>query len=156
VGERHDGASGSAQVVADDPRKYGDTVTMSTALPSSSGGMTFPVTFRRSCSAGHVVSGLVRIDNPGNIAAPLMVRFDGDVTGPRVYHQQTGKLWAMAGFNIPAGQWVVVTWARQGGRSRRVIRPAAPATSRPAGGCNSRRAATTSLSAPTSTRPVRS
>jgi hypothetical protein len=98
----------SAQVVADDPRMYGDPVTISTGLPSSTGGLTLPATFPIMFT-GVTVSGLVRIDNPGNIAAPLMVRFDGDVTGPRIYHQQTGKLWAMAGFNIPAGQWVTVT-----------------------------------------------
>lgn len=103
----------SIQVVADDPRKYGTAVTGSTNLPSSSGGLAIPITIPIAINAT-TVSGLVSITNLGNIAAPVMVRFTGPVTGPKVVHVQTQKVWAAAGAVLGAGEfWTVAMPSRQ-------------------------------------------
>ena len=97
----------SAQVVALDPRKYGAQQSVSTALPSSSGGLVFPVAFPVTFDSV-TVSGQVTIDNDGNIEAPLTVRFDGPLIGPKIVHVQTQRAWAAAGAVIGAGEfWTV-------------------------------------------------
>lgn len=103
----------SIQVTADDPRKYGTQVSVSTALPSASGGLTFPVTFPVTFT-GVTVTGLVSIVNQGNLSAPVVVRFDGPVVGPKVVHVQTQKAWAAAGAVLGAGEfWTVDMASRQ-------------------------------------------
>jgi hypothetical protein len=44
-------ASWSMQVVATDPRKFGASVSRSTALPASTGGITFPIRFPMTFNA---------------------------------------------------------------------------------------------------------
>lgn len=81
----------SIQFVAKDSRKYGDLVTDSTALPSSTGGLTYPVTYPVTYS-GVTNSGVLRINNPGNTDAPVWLRIDGP---------------------IPAGGWTVTHVGRK-------------------------------------------
>lgn len=105
-------AQWSFQLVADDPRKYGPALTVSTALPSSSGGVTWPVTWPMVWT-GVTATGAVSILNSGNVSSPLTVRFDGPVTGPKVVHSQTGLVWAAAGAVIGAGEFWTVDMARR-------------------------------------------
>lgn len=103
----------SFQMVADDPRKYGGAVSLSTSLASSSGGFTFPLTMPLSINATSV-SGIVTIFNEGNISSPLMVRFDGLTVGPKIVHTQTGKIWSAVGSTIDTGEfWTVDMDKRQ-------------------------------------------
>lgn len=68
----------SIQVVAKDPLKYGDLITESTALPSSSGGLVYPVTYPVTYT-GVSNTGVLRINNTGNAQAPVWLRVDGPV-----------------------------------------------------------------------------
>jgi hypothetical protein len=103
----------SMQVVADDPRKYGPALSLATALPSSSGGLTLPMVLPY-IFASTTVSGVVSLTNEGNISSPLTVRFDGPVTGPKIIHIQTQKTWAAGGAVLGAGEfWTVSMDSRQ-------------------------------------------
>lgn len=68
----------SIQVVAKDPRKFGDLITVSTPLPSSSGGRTYPATYPITYT-GSTETGVVRLTNTGNTQAPVWLRVDGPV-----------------------------------------------------------------------------
>ena len=68
----------SVQIVAPDPLKYGDLVTATTLLPSSTGGLTYPVTYPVTYT-GVSNSGVVRVVNEGNTQAPVWLRIDGPV-----------------------------------------------------------------------------
>lgn len=106
-------AEWSMQVVADDPRKYGSALSLATALPSSSGGLTLPMVLPY-IFASTTVSGVVSLTNEGNISSPLTVRFDGPVTGPKIIHVQTQKTWAAGGAVLGAGEfWTVSMDSRQ-------------------------------------------
>ena len=58
-------ASYSVFIVAKDPLKYGDLVTATTLLPSSSGGLMYPVTYPITYT-GVSNSGVIRVNNTGN------------------------------------------------------------------------------------------
>ncbi len=68
----------SFQVIARDPRKFGDLVTSTTRLPFSEGGLTFPVTFPITFT-GISGTGVLRVNNPGNTQAPVWLRIDGPI-----------------------------------------------------------------------------
>jgi hypothetical protein len=66
----------SVLVAAKDPRKFGDVVTATTSLPSSSGGLVRPSTWPRTWS-GSSNTGIIRLFNPGNASAPVWLQVDG-------------------------------------------------------------------------------
>lgn len=78
----------SIQVVAKDPRKFGDLITASTLLPFSSGGLVRPSTWPRTWT-GVSGTGTVTINNPGNTEAPVWLRIDGPIPagGHSITHQ---------------------------------------------------------------------
>lgn len=76
----------SILMAAKDPLKYGDPISVTTHLPSSSGGATWPVTFPLTFT-GSSVSGVVSINNTGTEQAPVWLRIDGP---------------------LPAGGWAVM------------------------------------------------
>lgn len=89
-------AEWSVQLLATDPRMFGDSVTETTGLPSSSGGVTFPLTFPLTFSAT-TVTGQVTLTNVGNETGPLLIRIDGPsnpsdppLVGPVVTHVASG------------------------------------------------------------------
>lgn len=95
------------QVVADDPRKYGAQQSRSTALPSTVGGLTAPITAPITSDAV-TASGIVSIVNEGNVEAPLTIRFaagPSGLLGPSVTHVQSGRTWAAAGAQLVAGEF---------------------------------------------------
>lgn len=101
-------ASWSLGLVAVDPRKYGDQVVVSTGLPSSSGGLTWPVTWPILWS-GAVASGVVSIDNPGNTTAPIVIRIDGPCDSPRIIHDGTGaELVFASSYSLGAGSFLLI------------------------------------------------
>ncbi len=71
-------AAYSILVCAKDPLKYGDLVSASTVLPSSSGGLTFPITFPITFT-GVSNTGVIRLTNTGNAQAPVWLRVDGPI-----------------------------------------------------------------------------
>lgn len=103
----------SVQLVAPDPRKFGAPLSGSTALPSSTGGLTVPFTVPFSIDAV-TVSGQVSLTNPGNMTGPVSLRIDGPVTGPVVTHVGTGRALVFASsLVLGAGEFVTVDMERQ-------------------------------------------
>lgn len=96
----------------------GDPLTGSTGLPSSSGGMRFPVVFSGGppsgsgsgavpwCFSEQVVSGNVSLSNPGGAPSPVSLRVDGPVKDPRVEHLPSGGVLELRA-GLGAGHFVV-------------------------------------------------
>jgi hypothetical protein len=105
----------SVQLVAKDPRKFGDLVSVSSRLPFSEGGLTFPVTFPITFT-GTSGSGVVSINNPGNVEAPVWLRVDGPVPagGWTVTHVGKGKSLTFASaLALGSGEFVTVDMDRR-------------------------------------------
>ena len=90
------------------PYLYGlESVSASTRLPRSVGGMMFPYCFGTggvSLSSWtwseRTISGSVFLSNPGTAPSPVMIRIDGPVVGPRVLHVGSGRVIA---FDVDLG-----------------------------------------------------
>jgi hypothetical protein len=103
-------ATFSIQFVAKDPRKYGELVTDSTVLPSSTGGLTYPVTYPVTYS-GVTESGVIRINNPGNTQAPVWLRIDGPIPSGGWTVTHVGKKQSLTfstALALGAGEFVTV------------------------------------------------
>jgi hypothetical protein len=94
----------SAQVVAPDPRKYSAALSLTTGLPLSSGGLTWPVTWAATWNAT-VASGRIPVNNIGDFATRPQLRIDGPCQGPRVTLTGTGQALAW-NLTLAAGQWL--------------------------------------------------
>jgi hypothetical protein len=98
----------SLQLVAADPRRFADPVPISTGLPSSTGGWTFPFTFPLTI-ASTVVSGTCSAYNAGDASGPVTLRIAGPVTGPIVTHVSTGaQLVFASSLALGVGEWIDV------------------------------------------------
>lgn len=103
----------SLQLVAEDPRRYGQSASLQTAMPSSSGGLTFSTTFPL-VFASTVVPGVVSFDNPGNIDAPVTIRIDGPCSGPIVTHISSGsQLVFESSLTLGTGEWLIIDMAER-------------------------------------------
>ena len=97
------------------PYLYGlESVSDSTFLPSSSGGMTFPYRFEESGVSEaswqwseEAVSGSVALPNAGNAPSPVMIRIDGPVVNPQVLHVGSGHVMAF-NMGLGAGHYATV------------------------------------------------
>jgi hypothetical protein len=97
-----------AVMIALDPRKYGDQIVASTGLPSSSGGLTWPVTWPVKWT-GVAASGVISINNPGNAQAPVTVRIDGPCTAPKIRHDTSNsELIFASDYNLGAGSFLLI------------------------------------------------
>lgn len=101
----------SALIVAKDPLKYGDLITLSTPLPfTDEGSTTYPITYPVTYT-GSSGTGVVRINNPGNTQAPVWLRVDGPIAagGWTVTHvgKQKSLTFATA-LALEAGEFVTV------------------------------------------------
>lgn len=105
--------SWSVQVLAVDPRKTSDALSVTTALPSTTGGLPLPFTVPFLISAV-TVTGQVSLTNPGNIAGPVRLRIDGPVQGPVVTHVSSGKSLVFASSVVlGVGEWIDVDMERR-------------------------------------------
>ena len=96
----------SIQVVALDPRKLGAPLTDSTALPSTSGGLTIPYTIPYTIPSVQV-SGQVNLFNPGNETGPVTMCVDGPCSGPVITHVGSGlSLVFSASLVLGVGEWI--------------------------------------------------
>lgn len=101
----------SAQLKAPDPLLYGNSITMTTGLPQQSGGATWPRQWP-VIWAGVTSSGIIVIDNPGDVPSAVQARIDGPVTGPYVRHVNSGKELTLAtDYALVAGSWLDVDMA---------------------------------------------
>lgn len=89
-----------------DPRRVADPVVVTTGLPASNGGLTFPTTFP-IVIASTVVSGRCTANNPGAMTGPVRLRIDGPIVGPRISHVSSGlELVFSSSLSISSGQWL--------------------------------------------------
>lgn len=90
------------------PCLYGlDSVSDSTGLPKTFGGMVFPHRFEEPAVSlsdwrwsESVMTGNVALTNVGTASSPVMIRIDGPVVDPQVVHVQSGHTIA---FNTSLG-----------------------------------------------------
>lgn len=90
------------------PYLYGlDSVSGTSFLPNTSGGMTFPYRFEDSTESVSqwvwsetAISGKVSLSNDGIAPSPVMIRIDGPVDNPQVSHVGSGHIIA---FNMSLG-----------------------------------------------------
>lgn len=105
----------SIQIAAKDPRKYGDLVTASTLLPSSSGGLERPSTWPRTWT-GVSNTGVLRVHNSGNTQAPVWLRIDGPIPAGGWTVTHIGKnqsLTFATALALDAGEFVTVDMERR-------------------------------------------
>lgn len=105
----------SIQVVAEDPRKYGDLISLSTRLPSSSGGRIYPATYPITYT-GVSETGVIRVNNPGNTEAPVWLRVDGPVPAGGWTVTHVGKRQALTfatALTLTTGEFVTVDMDRR-------------------------------------------
>lgn len=91
-----------------------DSVSASTGLPSSSGGMLFPYRFEEaggSLSSWRwsetVVSGKVALNNVGTAPSSVMIRIDGPVTDPQIVHVGSGHVMAFS-MSLGSGHYATI------------------------------------------------
>lgn len=97
------------------PFLYGlDSVSDSTGLPNSSGGMLFPYRFEEAGVAlsswkwsETVTSGNVGLLNVGTAPSPVMIRIDGPVVNPQVVHVGSGRTIAF-GTSLGSGHYATM------------------------------------------------
>ena len=90
------------------PHLYGlDSMSDSTGLPKTVGGMVFPYMFEETAVSlsdwrwsEDVMTGTVALTNVGNASSPVMIRIDGPVVNPQVVHAGSGHIIA---FNMSLG-----------------------------------------------------
>jgi hypothetical protein len=96
------------EVTCSDPRRFGTPLIGSTQLPSSTGGIAWPLKWALTWTATQT-TGQVNLVNPGNAAGPVTMRINGPVTAPTVLHVQSGTQFAMAPtFTVAAGDWLEI------------------------------------------------
>lgn len=74
-------AAYSVPLLAPDPRRYGDLTTVQVALPSVSGGLSWPVSWPTSWPAT-VVSGDAALPNSGSAPTAPLITLYGPASGP--------------------------------------------------------------------------
>lgn len=102
-------------LTAKDPRKYGDLQVISTALPSTSGGRTYPLTYPTTYT-GVTNSGVIQVNNAGNEQAPVWLRVDGPIPagGWSVTHLGSRRQLVFAtSLALGAGEFVTVDMERR-------------------------------------------
>lgn len=104
-------ASFSAPLWARDPRAYStDLQTASTAFPSSSGGLTLPLTIPFSIDATTTGAGTLSLTNAGTLTAMPIFRIDGPVAQPQILNDDTGQAMHLD-LTIAAGDWITIDTA---------------------------------------------
>lgn len=97
------------------PYLYGlGSVSDSTGLPSSSGGMLFPYHFEETgvslsswMWSETVTSGNVALSNVGTAPSPVMIRIDGPVVNPQVVHGRSGHVMAF-NMSLSSGHYATI------------------------------------------------
>lgn len=106
----------SLSLVALSPYLFGlDTVSDSTGLPKTSGGLIFPYSFEDQAAGSgsgwvwseRVESGQVWLQNTGTAPSPVLIRIDGPVVEPQVTHVGSGHVMAFD-MSLGSGQYVLI------------------------------------------------
>jgi hypothetical protein len=105
----------SILVSAKDPRKFGDLASLATSLPSSSGGLTYPIAYPKTYT-GVSNTGVIRVNNPGNTQAPVWLRVDGPIPAGGWTVTHVGKKQALtfaSSLALTSGEFVTVDMDRR-------------------------------------------
>lgn len=105
----------SILVSAKDPRKFGELITDSTTLASSTGGLMYPVTYPVTYT-GFSNSGVIRVLNTGNTQAPVWLRIDGPIPAGGWTVTHIGKKQSLTfstSLGLAAGEFVTVDMDRR-------------------------------------------
>lgn len=105
----------SIQVVATDPRKFGGLISVSTPLPSSTGGLTYPLTYPKTYT-GVSETGIIQVTNTGNTQAPVWLRVDGPIPAGGWTVTHVGKKQALTfatSLALTTGEFVTVDMDRR-------------------------------------------
>lgn len=95
-------------LTADDSRKFYDTLTGTTKLPSTTGGLTVPFTVPYTIPSTQV-SGQVSLRNQGNIEGPVRLRVDGPTVGPVIRHESSGRTLVFSStLVLGVGEWLEI------------------------------------------------
>ncbi len=113
-------AEWSVQLVAQDPRLKAATLSVEVRLPSTSGGLTWPVTWPVTWT-DVTQTGEGSLTNPGNVAGPVRLRLDGPsnpadppLVGPVVTHVSSGQRLVFASsLTLAHGEFVTVDMERR-------------------------------------------
>ena len=95
-----------AELTCPDPRRYGEAKNLTLNLPSTSGGVRFPIRFPLQFT-GTFTAGDASASNDGNEDAPVKVTFTGPLTAPRLTNQTTGQ-WVQYNDTLASGEFVVI------------------------------------------------
>lgn len=94
--------------VASDPRIYAATLSqVSTAFPTSSGGLTFAAAAPFVFGTGGT-SGTLDAANAGTFETPYVIVFTGPLVAPSIEHVAQAKILNFSGATLTAGQTLVV------------------------------------------------
>lgn len=94
------------QVFAKDWRKFGDRLTGSTFLPSTTGGFSYPLALPYAIGAVST-SGQVTLTNTGNELGPVFAKIVGPFVGPVITHQGSKQaLTFSSSLSMGAGEWL--------------------------------------------------
>lgn len=103
----------SFQMASDDWRKFGADVAGSTALPSTTGGLTLPTRVPFTINAV-TVTGQVSLINPGNEPGPVILRIDGPCQGPVITHVSSGaQLVFSSSLVLGPGEYLLIDMERR-------------------------------------------
>jgi len=105
----------SILISAADPRKFGDLVSLSTGLPSSTGGLVYPVTYPVT-HTGVSNTGIIQVTNSGNEQAPVWLRIDGPIPAGGWTVTHVGKKQSLTfatSLALAAGEFVTVDMDRR-------------------------------------------
>ncbi|MFE4469557.1 hypothetical protein ACFRFH_12150 [Leifsonia sp. NPDC056824] len=95
-------ATWSVAVVAEDPRKFSAPIVQTSALPSTTGGVTIPYRIPYVIAA-NVVTGSITLGNPGNKSGPVVLRIDGPCTAPVITHTSSTGAPSVFATNLTLG-----------------------------------------------------
>lgn len=90
-----------------DPRLFSSPLTNSTALPSSTGGLTWPVTWPVQWNSVPV-SGSIVLNNTGDAPGALTLSVVGPCIGPIITQLETGAILSLPSLTVNAGDTLVI------------------------------------------------
>lgn len=98
-----------AQVAVEctDPRLFGLPVTGATTLPSSTGGLTWPVTWPVTWNS-IPISGSMVLNNTGDAPGSLVLTVNGPCVGPIITQLETGATLSLPSLTINAGDSLII------------------------------------------------
>lgn len=101
------------QVTSPDWRKFGTQLAGVTALPSSSGGYSWPMKWPMAIPS-QSASGQVTLTNPGNEVGPVWARIDGPCAGGVITHQASGaQLIFSSSLTLGLGEFLLIDMERR-------------------------------------------